>query len=88
MYCSVVFLSRSDNGAEAAMADAFAKILAAGKAPGMLATNPATANKIIALGAKFAAVGVDVHLLSASARQLLHRFRPEGADPATIKPGC
>ena len=78
---SMGYLGQSDHPeVEAAMADAFAKILAAGKAPGMLAMNPATADKFIALGAKFAAVGVDAHLLSASARQLLHRFRPEGAE--------
>ena len=85
---SMGYLGQSDHPeVEKAMADAFAKILAAGKAPGMLATTPETADKFIALGARFAAVGVDAHLLSMSARQLLHRFRPDADDPSKRKAG-
>lgn len=56
------------------------RILANGKAPGVLAVDPALANRYIDLGARFVAVGVDATLLATSVRTLLGRFR----DPSPI----
>lgn len=60
---------------QAAIADGIARILRAGKAPGILATNEAQARQWLAAGALFVAVGVDALLLKASAAELLRRYR-------------
>jgi len=59
-----------------AIDQAIARILAAGKAPGILAVDEALARHCIGLGARFVAVGVDATLLARSARALAGRFRP------------
>lgn len=53
---------------------AIARILAAGKAPGILAVDEALARHYIGLGARFVAVGVEVTLLARAARALADRF--------------
>jgi 4-hydroxy-2-oxoheptanedioate aldolase len=66
---------------QAAIHDGIARILRAGKAPGILATNEAQARQWLAAGALFVAVGIDTMLLAGAARQLLARFRT-GEAPA------
>lgn len=62
---------------------AMARILAAGKAPGILAVDEALARHYIGLGARFVAVGVEATLLARAARALAARFTGgEGG------PGC
>lgn len=71
---------------QAAIADGIARILRAGKAPGILATNEAQARQWLAAGALFVAVGVDTMLLAGAATQLLARFRT-GAEPPAASNG-
>lgn len=54
---------------------AIARILAAGKAPGILAVDEAFARHCIGLGARFVAVGVEATLLARAARALAARFK-------------
>jgi 4-hydroxy-2-oxoheptanedioate aldolase len=54
-----------------AIDDALARIRAAGKAPGILATNPALAKRYEGRGAQFIALGVDTLALAATAREIL-----------------
>lgn len=73
---------------QAAIHDGIARIRAAGKAPGILATTESQARQWLAAGALFVAVGVDTMLLASAAQDLLARFRPPGASPAAAhKPG-
>ncbi len=64
---------------------AIARILAAGKAPGILAVDEDLARFYIGLGARFVAVGVEAILLARAARGLAARFKavepaaPQGA---------
>lgn len=60
---------------------AIGRILAAGKAPGILAVDETLARHYIGLGARFVAVGVDATLLARTARALASRFKadPQGA---------
>ena len=68
---------------QAAIHDGIARILRAGKAPGILATNEAQARQWLAAGALFVAVGVDTMLLASAAQNLLARFRADaGGTPA------
>mgnify|MGYP006190748129 CR=1 FL=1 len=66
---------------QAAIHDGIARILRAGKAPGILATNEAQARQWLAAGALVVAVGVDPMLLASAAQNLLARFRT-GTDAA------
>ena len=66
---------------QAAIHDGITRILRAGKAPGILATNEAQARQWLAAGALFVAVGVDTMLLTSAAQNLLARFRT-GKDAA------
>ena len=66
---------------QAAIADGIARIRAAGKAPGILATTEAAASQWLDAGALFVAVGADTMLLDAAARQLLARFKGGGEAP-------
>lgn len=59
---------------QAAIADGIARILKAGKAPGILATQEAQARHWIGLGARFVAVGIDALLLAHATRELRQRF--------------
>jgi len=67
---------------QAAIRDGIARILRAGKAPGILATTEAQARQWLAAGALFVAVGVDTMLLASAAGELLARFRAPGAAAA------
>ena len=67
---------------QAAIHDGIARILRAGKAPGILATTESQARQWLAAGALFVAVGVDTMLLVSAAQELLARFRTETATPA------
>ncbi len=59
-----------------AINDGIRRILAAGKAPGILAVNEARARECIELGVRFVAVGVETSLLAQAARALSARFKP------------
>ena len=67
---------------QAAILDGIARILRAGKAPGILATSEAQARHWLAAGALFVAVGVDTMLLASAAADLAARFRATGGAPA------
>ena len=67
---------------QAAIAEGIARILQAGKAPGILSTTEAQARHWLAAGALFVAVGIDTMLLDAAARQLLSRFRHDSGGAA------
>ncbi len=54
---------------------AIARVLAAGKAPGVLAVDEALARHYIKTGARFVAVGVEATLLAQAARSLAARFK-------------
>ncbi len=66
---------------QAAIEDGIARILKAGKAPGILATTEDQARKWLAAGALFVAVGVDTMLLKAAAADLLATYR-DGPAPS------
>ena len=68
---------------QAAIDDAIARILKAGKAPGILATDEAQARHYLALGAVFVAVGLDTQLLAAHTSALAARFKPTLGAPAS-----
>jgi 4-hydroxy-2-oxoheptanedioate aldolase len=57
-----------------AIAQAVPRILAAGKAPGILATTDAAARAYLDLGCRFVAVGTDVGLLARNAEALAARY--------------
>jgi len=59
--------------------DGIAKVLAAGKAPGILITDPLLAQHYLDLGALFVAVGVDTTLLVNAASGLAARFKKDTA---------
>ncbi len=58
-----------------AIADAVARIRKAGKAAGILATDPETTEKYAGLGVTFLAVGLDVTLLAGAARKLAAQYK-------------
>ncbi|MEM9585191.1 MAG: HpcH/HpaI aldolase/citrate lyase family protein [Pseudomonadota bacterium] len=59
----------------AVIADALARIRAAGKAPGILGTNDAARQTYMEMGAQFLAVGIDVMLLVQAARSLAAEWK-------------
>ena len=62
---------------------AIGRILAAGKAPGILAVDEPLARHYIGLGARFVAVGVEATLLARATRALAERF----SEKASEQPG-
>ena len=70
---------------QAAIHDSIRRILAAGKAPGILATTESQARQWLAAGALFVAVGVDTMLLVSAAQELLARYR-SAPDAAPNRP--
>ena len=72
---------------QAAMADGIARILQAGKAPGILSTTEAQARKWLDAGALFVAVGVDTIMLRKAATDLLARYRAPAATDASAPQG-
>ncbi|TYL47685.1 4-hydroxy-2-oxoheptanedioate aldolase [Marinomonas sp. IMCC 4694] len=63
----------------AVIENAIAKIIAVGKAPGILMADVQQAKHYLALGALFVAVGSDTGLLMNSTRALVNTFKPEQA---------
>jgi 4-hydroxy-2-oxoheptanedioate aldolase len=59
----------------AAIEAAIARILCAGKAPGILTTDAALAQWYLALGAVFVAVGLDTAILVRGTTELVARFK-------------
>ena len=69
---------------QAAIEDAIARILRAGKAPGILTTDEAQARHYLSLGAVFVAVGLDTQILARQTSTLAARFkagRPAEPEP-------
>ncbi|GCL62886.1 4-hydroxy-2-oxoheptanedioate aldolase [Pseudaquabacterium pictum] len=64
-----------------AIDSAIDRILAAGKAPGILAVDDALARRYIGMGVRFVAVGVEATLLARAARALATRFTAAGVPP-------
>jgi 4-hydroxy-2-oxoheptanedioate aldolase len=60
---------------QAAIEDAIARILKAGKAPGILTTDLTLARHYISLGVRFIAVGLDTNLLLRATDNLLAQFK-------------
>lgn len=69
------------------MLDGIATVRKAGKAPGILMTDPVQAQRYLDAGALFVAVGVDTLVLVAAAQALAQRFKAPAADAAVAKPG-
>ncbi len=65
---------------QAAIADAIARILKAGKAPGILTSDEAQARRYLALGAVFVAVGLDTGILVRQTSALAARFKAAPGD--------
>ena len=65
---------------QAMIEHAVARILAAGKAPGILSTSEAQARKWLQAGARFVAVGADTIILVNGATQLLKTYRSDTAE--------
>jgi len=62
---------------QAAIEDAIARILRAGKAPGILTTDEAQAKHHLSLGAVFVAVGLDTQILARQTSALAARFKAD-----------
>ncbi len=61
---------------QAASEDAIARILKAGKAPGILTSDEAQAKHYLSLGALFVAVGLDTQILVRQTAALAKKFKP------------
>ncbi len=62
---------------QAAIEEAIARILKAGKAPGILTSDEAQAKHYLALGALFVAVGLDTQILVRQTAALVKKFKPQ-----------
>ncbi|MCZ4314817.1 4-hydroxy-2-oxoheptanedioate aldolase [Comamonadaceae bacterium G21597-S1] len=74
-----------------AIEGAIARVLAAGKAPGILTADERLARRYIDLGCRFVAVGTDITLLVRGSQALLDGFRgtvPAAPTPASASPGA
>jgi 4-hydroxy-2-oxoheptanedioate aldolase len=71
---------------QAAIEEAIARILRAGKAPGILTTDEAQARHYLSLGAVFVAVGLDTQILARQTSALAARFKTTGAPDAAAAP--
>ncbi|HYH23167.1 MAG TPA: 4-hydroxy-2-oxoheptanedioate aldolase [Azospirillum sp.] len=71
---------------KAAIEDGIARVAAAGKAPGVLATDEALARGYVAKGARFVGVGVDTTLYARAAGSLAALYRGDPAPPGPEKP--
>ncbi|WP_418316132.1 4-hydroxy-2-oxoheptanedioate aldolase [Piscinibacter sakaiensis] len=77
---SMGYLGAADEPAVVkAIDDGIRRILAAGKAPGILAVNEARARECIEQGVRFIAVGIETTLLAQAARTLSARFKAPAA---------
>ena len=70
---------------QAAIEDAIARILRAGKAPGILTPDETLARHYLSLGAVFVAVGLDTQILMRQTQALAARFK--GLTASTAQPG-
>lgn len=78
---SMGYLGQADHPVVvAAIRQAIATLNSAGKAAGILCTNPALAREYIHCGVHFIAVGVDTSLLAQSCRNLIASFHTAAAD--------
>ena len=68
---------------QAAIENAIARILAAGKAPGILTSDEAQARHYLALGAVFVAVGLDSQILVRHTSALAAKFKSDLPAPAS-----
>ncbi|MDO9285975.1 MAG: 4-hydroxy-2-oxoheptanedioate aldolase [Aquabacterium sp.] len=69
------------------MLDGIATVRKAGKAPGILMTDPTQAQRYLDAGALFVAVGVDTLLLVQAATALVQRFKTPSAGATSGRPG-
>lgn len=67
--------------------DAIVRIVAAGKAAGILSSDPKQARRYLDLGATFVAVGVDTSVLAQATRQLAGQFRQGEAAVSSLGDG-
>jgi len=72
---------------QAAIEGGTARILAAGKAAGILTADEALARRYLELGATFVAVGADISLFARSVEQLAKKF-DRGVTPAAVVDGA
>ena len=72
---------------QAAIEDAIARILRAGKAPGILTTDEAQAKHYLSLGAVFVAVGLDTQILARQTSDLAARFKADALPVAAVPKG-
>ncbi|WP_090044459.1 aldolase/citrate lyase family protein [Limnohabitans sp. 2KL-27] len=70
---------------QAAIQDAIARILKAGKAPGILTPDEKMAQQYLSLGAVFVAVGLDTQILMRQTAELAGRFKTEVSAMAPAK---
>lgn len=70
---------------QTAIEDGFARILKAGKAPGILTPDIALAKHYIGLGARFVAVGLDTAILVRGTQHLVAEFRGDCLAPSPAK---
>jgi 4-hydroxy-2-oxoheptanedioate aldolase len=68
---------------QAAIEDAIARIVKAGKAPGILTSDEAQARHYLSLGALFVAVGLDTQILMRQTTALAAKFKGAAPAPAT-----
>lgn len=68
---------------QSAIEDAFARILKAGKAPGILTNDTVLNKRYLELGALFVAVGIDTQILMRGTTALLAQFKPPAAPAAS-----
>ncbi|MCX7264325.1 MAG: aldolase/citrate lyase family protein [Burkholderiales bacterium] len=72
---------------QAAIEDAIARILKAGKAPGILTADEALAKHYLSLGALFVAVGLEVQILMRQSTALAQRFKATAVDLPAMQKG-
>jgi len=73
---------------QAAIADAFARIRRAGKAPGILTPEESVARHYLAIGGLFVAVGLDNSLLVRATRELAAKFKGGAVAPSPVTQGA
>ena len=71
---------------QAAIEDAIARILKAGKAPGILTADTKLSKRYLELGALFVAVGLDTGLLLRGSNALVSEFMTAAPAAASVPP--
>jgi len=67
---------------QSAIEHSIARIRAAGKAPGIIATDETLARRYLSLGCSFIALGLDVSLLARATQDLARKFKASPGTPA------